>query len=135
MSLFNTTARSPALAGLFCATVLSAAAAMPALAGEGAGDPFPLVLPGQIVTAAAQAFDVGQSALPALPQAYSFAYNGEPTNTPSNSEAEVLTANSLPRDALAGTVQYTQEQSITRWFAARRLPQNVFSARSFRQGS
>ena len=104
---------------IMTALLLSALIAGPALAGEGAGDPFPFTAGGDITTAAPQGFDVGQAQLPVLPQAYSFAVNGMPTTQPNGSEGEVVTANSLPRNALVGTVEYAQERSIARWFASR----------------
>ena len=100
------------------ATLISAALAVPAFAGEGAGDPFPFTAPGEITTAAPQGFDVGQARLPELPQSYSFAFNGMPTTEPTSREGEVATANSLPRNALVGTVEFAQQRSVARWFAA-----------------
>ena len=116
------------------AAVLAAMLATPALAGEGAGDPFPLTVPGEITTAAPQGFDVGQARLPELPQSYSFTFNGTPTTVPSSREAEVVTANSLPRNALVGTVDYARQQSVARWFASHPGLRNVAVAGGNRTG-
>ena len=103
---------------LLYSTLLAATLVMPALAGEGGRDPFPLTLPGEIVTAAPQGLDVGQAQMPELPQSYSLAFNGLPTTEPTSREGEVVTLNSLPRNALVGTVAYAQQRSVARWFAA-----------------
>ncbi len=117
------------------ASLLSAALAVPALAGEGGRDPFAISAPGEITTAAPQGFDVGQARLPELPQAYSFAFNGVPTNQPNGREAEVMTAGSLPRNAMVGTIEYAQERSVARWFASRPGLQNVAVRGTGRSGS
>ena len=118
---------------LLLSSFLAASLIAPAFAGEGAGDPFPLSAPGQIETAAPQGFDVGQAQLPNLPQAYSFAFNGMPTTEPTSREAEVVTANSLPRNALVGTVEYAQQQSVARWFASHPGLRDVAYARTHAQ--
>ena len=120
---------------IVAATLLSALLAVPALAGEGGRDPFPFTAGGEITTAAPQGFDVGRAALPNLPQAYSFAFNGVPTNAPNGQETEVATANSLPRNAMVGTIEYAQERAVARWFASRPGLRNVAVAPTGRSGT
>ena len=119
---------------LLLSTLLAVALAGPALAGEGGRDPFPFAAPGDITTAAPQGFDVGQAHIPDLPQSYSFAFNGMPTTEPNSREAEVVTLNSLPRNALVGTVEFAQQRSVARWFASHPGLTNVAGAARNRTG-
>jgi hypothetical protein len=108
---------------LFAAALLSlgAAAATPAFAGEGNGNPFPAAsfdvtrLPHQM------ARDVGQNQYPDVvgrPGSNLTALaNDQVLPAPGNNQP-VQTANSLPRGFEQGTVTYAQAMSVRNWMVA-----------------
>lgn len=107
------------LAAAFVAASLTLAA-VPALAQEGNGNPFPNVDPGTTVTIQTQVADVGSQAYPEV--------TGRPGSDLTviadgllpgiGSEAPVQTANSLPTGFEMGTPAYAYAQSVNRHFAA-----------------
>ena len=99
------------------ATMLALGMSSVAFAGEGGHDAFAQSTPGVVIANPPASFDVGSAAYPELPRAYAFAPTGEDVIEAQGREGIVQTANSLPRGALEGTVQYAQQQSINRYFA------------------
>lgn len=85
---------------IIAATVAALSLATTAFAGEGNGS---------------FSADVGSQHYPAEVQALSF--NGVPTLPENGQNGAVQTANSLPVGFENGTVNYTQAQSVQRWYA------------------
>ena len=101
------------------AATLSLVTAAAAHAQEGLGEPFPFRAPGlTVVSPLAYAADTGSAAHPDLtgrPCELVSAGNGPNAATLIiTSEGTVQTVNSLPRGSVAGTIAYTQTQSVRR---------------------
>lgn len=96
-----------------------ATAAMPAgaaFAGEGNGDPFPLLqVPALVANPVAS--DAGSQAYPTFASAPLATVTAGGTLPANGSQGPVQTANSLPSGFETGTVAYAQAQSVRRYLA------------------
>jgi len=111
---------------ILAALALTSLGLVPAMAGEGTGDPFPYsagIVTTQTALTAPQVADTGSAAYPNfagrpgsdLPL---LAGNVLPT---SGSEGTIQTANSLPAHFEEGTVAYAQAKSVQNWMLAHAL--------------
>lgn len=98
---------------------LALGAAASAQAGEANNEPFPVPGAGAYVLAnPATVADTGSQAFPAFAGQGGMAVAASETIQPNSSQAEVESANSLPRGFAEGTVAYAQAQSVRHYLEA-----------------
>lgn len=86
--------------------------------GEGAGEPFPLHMPGIVIVRPSVLADTGSAAYPDFSRRPGqMVADGQGTLPSSGSEGIVQTAASLPRGSLDGTSAVMQARSVDRYLA------------------